>query len=204
MTNVIYINRIENKGVSFTRNEAINLSSGNWIALLDGDDFLVPKALKSTLDFHKKNTLVQYSYSQYARINENGETIGDKSPYDYNKEDLLRFNFVSHLKCFSREIHNKIGGFDVNTMVEDWDHALKASEILRDKQIACNKKVLYYYRIHGINRSIFEAKKTRESAIQTLSLALKRRGLNGKVKFDGKMGFEHSYFSVKLFNNGEP
>lgn len=194
MENVIYIRREENKGTSATRNEAIELSNGKYIALLDGDDLLEPFAINSTLEFINKHPNAKYIYSKYKRIDEFGNPLPNRPGYYFSREDLYHLNFVGHLKCFTREVHNKIGGFEEGNEVEDWDHVIKASEILNGNQIMHNPDLLYIYRVHKNSKTIAQIKEVRKSAIKMLINALKRRKIKvEKISFH-KTREGHSYY----------
>ncbi|WP_071459768.1 glycosyltransferase family 2 protein [Bacillus massilinigeriensis] len=58
----------ENKGPSFSRNRAISLSVGEYIAILDSDDWWAPERLKEMLDFLEcKNADIVFDNLLYIR-----------------------------------------------------------------------------------------------------------------------------------------
>jgi len=188
INNARVIPREENRGISFTKNQAIKESNGKYIVILESDDLLMPSALEATLDFMNENPSVCYSYSGHKRIDENGKDLNQERVGDFfSRKKLLHYNFVGHLRCFTKEIHNLIGGFDESIKVcEDWNHVLKASEILREDQIKHNPRVLYSYRLHGSNIS-GESKRMVKWAKIVLRNSIKRKeGLDVEVIFKGK------------------
>lgn len=201
MPNVTLLHNEVNGGISYSKNRAIEIAKADLISVLDADDFLHPKALESALSFHAWNPNVKYSYSNYARVGETGQNPVEMKSHEYSERDLLRFNFVTHLRTFSKEVHEKIGGFDSNSLVEDWDHVLKASEVVSPGQIVHNPELLYFYRINDEGISLSKTKQVRESSCETLTKALARRGIKAKVEFDKKNRFDHTYYKHTIVEN---
>lgn len=193
--NFRFYKRLENKGPSVTRNEAINFSRANLIVMFDSDDILLPSALEQTLDFHKKNPNIQYSYSMMNVIDEEGNVIEKKPSFYYNSERLMHFNYVGHLKCFSKDLHTQIKGFNPNIfLAQDWDHILKASEVLDEKQIVRNPVYLYNYREHLNGISKGNQKIRREFIAKFLTEFLKRRGINKTAYWSHKTEEGYNYY----------
>lgn len=187
LSNIVFVKREKNLGVCATRNQAIELAKGKYMLLLDGDDVLEPQAIESTLEFMERYPDVHYSYSKHKRIDTDGNLICSRPSYPFSKEKLLHFNFAGHVKCFTKEIHGKIGGFDTGLKgAEDWDHVLRASEFLRETQIKQNPVYLYKYRIHN-NNTIKNVGKMSGYTIKTLEAALIRRGIKAEVFWSHKI-----------------
>ena len=60
--NIIYLKR--NKGVSFTRNLGIRLSSSKYISFLDSDDLWTANKLEDQISFMEKNSY-NFTYTDY-------------------------------------------------------------------------------------------------------------------------------------------
>ncbi len=56
---LIYVSQ-KNHGVSYTRNRAIYMAKGEWIALLDSDDLWKPKKIERQVDILKKNPNIRF------------------------------------------------------------------------------------------------------------------------------------------------
>lgn len=83
----------ENKGISYTTNRAIEISSGKYIALLDDDDICMPDRLSKEVLFLNKNENIDIVGGKSLYIDESGQLIGQSpepriSP-KYNKSMLL-------------------------------------------------------------------------------------------------------------------
>lgn len=64
----------KNSGAAIARNAAIAMSKGRFIAFLDSDDLWQPKKLELQISFMLDNN-INFSYTAYEKINENGETF---------------------------------------------------------------------------------------------------------------------------------
>lgn len=73
--NIKLIVNKKNIGVGKSRNKALKISKGEYIAFLDCDDFWNKNKLKSQINFMKKNNLL-FSHTNYFIINETGKKIG--------------------------------------------------------------------------------------------------------------------------------
>ncbi len=84
----IIINK-KNLGAGISRNYGIKKAKGNYIAFLDADDLWHKNKLKDQIQFMKKKK-IQFSYTDYSIINENGKIIKSiKSPKNVEYRDLL-------------------------------------------------------------------------------------------------------------------
>ncbi len=87
------INLIINKkrlGVGLSRNLAINLAKGTYIAFLDSDDFWKKNKIEKQLNFMKEKNF-KISHTSYEIIDHKNNVIGKRvaRPF-YNSEDLLK------------------------------------------------------------------------------------------------------------------
>ena len=136
-----------NSGASATRNYAIKLAKGTYIAFLDSDDLWKSNKLETQILFMQKNN-VYLSYTAYQWINEKEEVLKDKitaaDQVDYKK--LLKKNTIG---CLTAVYDcSKIGKFYFNTSLnkqEDYQYWL---EILKTIPSAKGIDIsLGYYRI---------------------------------------------------------
>lgn len=65
----------KNSGAAVSRNKAIELSQGEYLAFLDSDDLWLPEKLEKQLRFMEENDC-DFSYSRYSLIDENNVSIG--------------------------------------------------------------------------------------------------------------------------------
>lgn len=69
-----YIKLEENSGAAISRNKAIELAEGEYIAFLDSDDLWKKEKLEKQINFMKENNYA-ISFTEYEEINENGKKL---------------------------------------------------------------------------------------------------------------------------------
>ena len=62
-----YICNDKNSGAAITRNNALRIASGRWIAFLDSDDLWLPEKLEKQISFMIENG-INFSYTNYSEI----------------------------------------------------------------------------------------------------------------------------------------
>lgn len=67
----------KNSGAAITRNNALKIAHGRWIAFLDSDDLWKPGKLEKQLSFMHNHSLC-FSYTNYIEIDENSKELGVK------------------------------------------------------------------------------------------------------------------------------
>ncbi|MBR6631844.1 MAG: glycosyltransferase family 2 protein [Alistipes sp.] len=70
-----YICNDKNSGAAITRNNALRIASGRWIAFLDSDDLWLPEKLEKQISFMETNDYA-FTYHEYSEISEDGEDLG--------------------------------------------------------------------------------------------------------------------------------
>ena len=82
----------ENCGAALSRNNAIEVSNGRWIAFLDSDDLWERDKLQIQLSFMSEKNSV-FSCSAYQVIDENGNVV---SNYDVKKNEFFYKDILKH------------------------------------------------------------------------------------------------------------
>jgi O-antigen biosynthesis protein len=184
------------KGVSAARNDAISFAQGDLVAVLDADDRLTEDALASTLAFHRSHPQVRYSYGRHLRITPEGVVIREAYSREYDPQLLLHMNFVSPLKVFDRKLHSDIGGYDASLpWAEDWDHALKAAEVLGREQFKLNRACHYLYVQHDLNSTKRGDEFKNRWRREVVNRALARRGQKGAARFSHETEDGYAYLT---------
>ena len=70
-----YIRNEVNSGAAITRNNALKVAQGRWIAFLDSDDLWHPEKLERQLQFMQANNYA-FSYTDYEEMDERGNLVG--------------------------------------------------------------------------------------------------------------------------------
>ncbi len=141
------IYRKENGHISKASNSALELASGNYVALLDHDDLLPPYALYFVALSINQNPAAQIIYSDEDKIDENGLRFDPHFKSDWNPDLFYSQNYISHLGVYKRDVIVKINGF--RTGVEgsqDQDLLLRCLPHTQPEYIVHIPKVLYHWR----------------------------------------------------------
>lgn len=156
-----YIKR-ENKGLTKTLNELINLSNGKYIALCASDDYFINNTITKRVEILENNPKKLLLLSDNIVINDNGEKIYDSNLFDLRNVKKKYFNSDRGLKyvtikywslagaCYivNKDIFKKIGNYNEDLIVEDWDFFLRV--VADDLALFYDEKVSAY-RIHDNN-----------------------------------------------------
>ena len=70
-----YLKNEKNSGAAVSRNHALSIAKGRWIAFLDSDDLWLPEKLSTQIEYMEKNNYV-FSYTNYEEISEIGKKTG--------------------------------------------------------------------------------------------------------------------------------
>ena len=99
---IIYVKNDSNQGAALTRNRALQLARGEWIAFLDSDDIWLPSKLEHQLKFMQDKGYV-FSYHDYEKIDEKSNLLGiyvsgpaivtQRKMYNYGYPGCLTFMY---------------------------------------------------------------------------------------------------------------
>jgi glycosyltransferase involved in cell wall biosynthesis len=141
--------RQQNGHISAASNTALELVSGDWVALLDHDDVLPEHALFWIADAINKNPAASLIYSDEDKIDEAGKRIEPYFKCDWNVDLFYSHNLISHLGVYRTELLRSIGGFRIGFEgSQDYDLALRYIEKINHEQIIHLPRVLYHWRLH--------------------------------------------------------
>lgn len=186
------VRREENGHISAASNSALSLATGEWVALLDHDDFLTEHALALvalTLETHPDAGIV---YSDEDKLDETGRRIDPFFKPDFDPLLLLGQNFVSHLGVFRKDLVDRVGGYRVGYEgSQDWDLTLRVSELLDPSQVVHIPHVLYHWRVHASSTaSLVSAKPYAVEAGQRAVVDhLTRTHRKAQTTYVGQLGF---------------
>ncbi len=180
--------RTENGHISRCSNSALEIATGEFIALLDHDDLLTPDALyeiASLLDRHPEADMI---YSDEDKIDDRGKLSEPFFKPDWCPDSFLSRMYTCHLGVYRREIINEIGGFrEGYEGSQDYDLVLRFTE--KTDNIFHIPKILYHWRIHSQSAASNPDVKPYAAiaAEKALADALQRRGEKGQVTQAGSL-----------------
>lgn len=140
---VVY--RKENGHISAASNSALELATGEYIALLDNDDMLTPDALYQNALLLNEHRNADMIYSDEDKIDEDGNRHSPFFKPDWSPDNSLGQMYTCHLGVYRTELVRKIGGFRLGFEgSQDHDLVLRLTE--KTNQIYHIPKILYHWR----------------------------------------------------------
>lgn len=143
-----------NSGVCKTLNRIIsNHSKGKYIAILASDDYYHPDKISEQVQMLEANPDAELCYTQALEFDDATRAelrVFPARPVtgDVLNTVFLRQPYAAGSIMFTRDLFDRIGGFDENLKFEDWDFSIRAAAATRF--VAVNKP-LFFYRSHGTN-----------------------------------------------------
>ncbi len=190
----------ENRGISGNTNAALELATGDYIALLDHDDLLPKFSLYEIVKCINQNPNVEFIYTDEDKF----EKLDSKryDPYfksDFAPDTLRANNYICHFSVFRKDIMDKLGGFR-----SEFDGAQDYDIILRMSEIATNiihiPKILYHWRVHALStaKSGATAKPyAYEAGKKAIQSHIDRLGLDGTVEDGVTLGTYKVNYKIK-------
>ena len=177
----------ENGHISKASNNALELATGEFVALLDHDDMLAPEALFAVVSLLNRKSDADFIYTDEDKIDDDGKRSGPFFKPDWSPDSFLTRMYTAHLAVFRRSLLESVGGFRTGFEgSQDYDLVLRVSE--QTDRIYHVPEVLYHWRIHtGSVTSGAQAKPyAYDAAIKALSEAMARRDEGGWIEHLGE------------------
>lgn len=131
-------------------NSALELASGQYIALMDNDDLVAEHALYWVARTIHDCPDVGVIYSDEDKIDAAGKRSSPYFKSDWNEFLFRSQNMVCHLGVYRLDLVKSIGGFRVGFEgSQDYDLALRCVEKLERNQIVHIPRILYHWRSHA-------------------------------------------------------
>jgi GT2 family glycosyltransferase len=163
-------------------NAALELCTGEYVALLDHDDMLSLDALYDVVELLNQHPETDMIYSDEDKIDARGTRHTPYFKPDWCPDSFLSRMYTCHLGVYRRSLIEKIGGFRVGYEgSQDYDLVLRLTELTQ--RIRHIPKILYHWRVHPHSTAAnIEAKPYALAAAQkSLNEALQRRKELGRV-----------------------
>ncbi len=193
----------ENKGIAGNTNAALEMATGDYIALVDHDDLVPPFCLYELTKAINENPEVEFIYTDEDKISgDNNKRYDPHFKPDFSIDTLRSNNYITHLSVFKKELMGKIEGFrDKYDGAQDYDIILRATE--NTNKILHIPKVLYHWRVHQNSTAMLSDAKpyAYEAGIRAIEDHLKRQNLKAKVTHGGDM---HGVYQVEYEVEGNP
>ncbi len=148
----------QNKGQSASINIGINASKGEFIAILDSDDYWGLNKLEVQTNFLKLNSDIGLVYSNGHGVDENGNvfydiySLGHTETNDPNRVLLDCYILLPQNSLVRKTIYDEVGFFeDGYRSAQDHDMLIRIAEITK---LAYLPDFLFFYRRHSQSISV--------------------------------------------------
>jgi GT2 family glycosyltransferase/glycosyltransferase involved in cell wall biosynthesis len=180
----IKIVRLEQSvGIAEASNRAAEISSGDFLAMLDNDDEIAPEALFEIARAIQSNPDVDFLYTDEDKIDEDGD-IGDHyCKPDWSPEHLLSVMYVLHMLVVRKDLFYAAGQFRSEfSGARDYDLALRLATLAQCVHHV--PKVLYHSRkIEGSAAERVDAKPAAlDAGLRALENHIQRNGIDAWVE----------------------
>lgn len=175
----------ENRGIAKTRNEITRLAQGEFIAVMDADDVMMPDRLANQVEFLRQHPNVVCVGGAHDFIDEAGRVLfhleEPTQDADIQRLALKGKTPINHPSAMiRRSALLQVGGYnETRATVADLDLFLRLGEI---GQLANLKATVLKYRQHG--GSVSERKQLQQIADrrEACEQAWQRRGIQGQFE----------------------
>jgi len=180
--------REKNGHICAASNSALELATGEYIALLDHDDLLPPDSLYEVVRLLNAHPEADMIYTDEDKMNEDGRRGQPYFKPDWCPDSFLSRMYTSHLGVYRHSMIKAIAGFREGFEgSQDYDLVLRVTE--KTNNIFHIPKVLYHWRIHSESTAgAGEAKLYAfEAGARAIEEALTRREEPGRAIINQKI-----------------
>lgn len=197
-----------NRGIAENTNAGIEQAAGDYIALLDHDDFITPDALYHMASAVHRGRLSDSApallYSDEDKYDEGAETyVNPHIKQEFNLDLILSNNYICHFLAVEAGLMKRLklrGDYDG---AQDYDLVLRAVDALWQEGKASTAqaqmaerirhipRVLYHWRLHRDSTALNTASKSYayEAGRAALADFCKKRGFSAQVSHSLHLGF---------------
>ncbi len=191
--------RQSNGHISAASNSALRLASGEFTALLDHDDELSQDALFWIVNEINLHPDVDLIYTDEDKIDLLGRRHHPHFKPDWDPILFCSLNLVTHLACYRTQVIRNVNGFRVGFEgSQDYDLALRISEVTPPQRIRHIPRILYHWREVPGSTALLPSEKdyATTAAAAAISEHLQRRNLEASVLPAGHGGYHRVSFPI--------
>lgn len=160
---IIYLNR-ENRGLTSTLNQLIQLANGDYLRLLASDDILKTGGLHHLLKHLQQYPNKKAVFADSEVIDSQGNLLCSSmltlnrarkqnfyTSVGLSKEIICRWAVSGSVILLKKEVFDIIGFYNEQRIIDDWDMYLR---LIAQEYLLFSDGVVAQYRIHATNTSI--------------------------------------------------
>lgn len=186
-----------NGHISAASNTALELATGDYVALLDHDDELSEDALYHVAREINAHPDLDIVYSDEDKLDSLGNRYDPHFKSDWNPDLFLAQNYLSHLGVYRTELVRQVGGFRTGYEgSQDYDLALRCLAQRHNAVIRHIPAILYHWR--AVDGSTAKHRSEKDYAtlagIKALQDYLEQRG---DLDFEVEMGRYPTTYRVR-------
>ena len=172
----------KNLNISGASNEALSLSRGEYIALMDNDDELTVDALFEVVKAINSED-AQFIYSDEDKLEMDNTHSEPHFKPDFAPDMLLSQNYICHFTVIEKKLIDKVQGFTLG-LEGSQDHDLFLKVLEHTNKVYHIPKVLYHWRkIPGSTAAVYSDKSyAQEAGRKAIENTMKRRNINVLVE----------------------
>jgi O-antigen biosynthesis protein len=142
--------RAENGHISRATNSALDVATGEFVALLDHDDVLPEDSLLHVAQAISRHPTAGYLYTDEDKLDDAGRRFDPQFKSSWSPTMALTHNFTHHLTVIRREIVEKAGRLRPEyNGAQDIDLFLRCWELIDDRDVIHVPFVGYHWRAHA-------------------------------------------------------
>lgn len=145
---IVYKMLDSNDGISGNTNRALEMATGEFIALVDHDDVITPDALYHMVKALNEDPLADSVYSDEDKMDMEGKKLFE--PHfkpDFNIDYLRNCNYICHMFMTRTQIAKDAGAFRKPfDGAQDFDFIFRCTE--KSRHVAHVPRILYHWRLN--------------------------------------------------------
>ncbi|WP_460207705.1 glycosyltransferase [Scytonema sp. NUACC21] len=176
--------RQKNGHIVEATNSALEIATGEYVALLDHDDILPIDALLHIAECVSNHPEVDWIYTDEDKINDSGQHCDPQMKGKWSQEMAIAHNYTHHLTIIRRTLIEEVGGMRKGFEgAQDLDLFLRVSEKTTPDKIQHIPHICYHWRTHAGSTASSGTQKQYvfDSAYRAIEDAIQRRGLRAKA-----------------------
>lgn len=198
-----------NAGISENTNQALEKATGDYVGLLDHDDYLTPDALyEVAAALEESGKDYGFLYTDEDKCDENGNVFYEPhKKLKFNLDLFLTNNYICHFLVMKRALMQKLRFRADYDGAQDYDLCLRAVQELWEKnpkveeEICHIPKVLYHWRCHRDSTAANPQSKqyAYEAGRRALESFVKTKGWKAEVTHRRHVGFYRVTYEGGVF-----